>query len=84
LMTWIFNNTNGSVLAAVLFHGMANSAGDLFLYSGSEWCYNGVRLLVVILILIIFGSKNLVRHESSPFVHGERGLTESLQESNSG
>jgi membrane protease YdiL (CAAX protease family) len=84
LMTWIFNNTNGNVLAAVLFHGMANSVDDLFLYSGSEWCYNGVRLLVVILIVVVFGSKNLIRHGNSPFVHGGRRLTESLQESNSG
>jgi len=61
LMTWIFNNTKGSVLATILFHGMANSAGDLFQYSGSDWYYIGVRLLVVILIVFIFGSKNLVR-----------------------
>jgi hypothetical protein len=84
LMTWIFNNTNGSVLAAALFHGMANSAGDLFQVSGSEWYSNGVRLLVVVLIVIVFGSKNLVRHGSSSFVHGERGYRESLQESNPG
>jgi hypothetical protein len=83
-MTWIFNNTNGSILAAVLFHGMANSVDALFLYSGSEWCYNGVRLLVVILIVVVFGSKNLIRHGNSPFVHGGRRLTESLQESNTG
>lgn len=27
--TWIFNNTNGSVLAAVLFHAMGNTASDI-------------------------------------------------------
>lgn len=66
LMTWIFNNTNGSVLAVMLFHGMANSASDLFQYHGSEWYYNGVRLLVVIIIVIIFGSKNLIRPAVNP------------------
>lgn len=25
--TWIFNNTNGSILAAVLFHAVQNNAG---------------------------------------------------------
>jgi membrane protease YdiL (CAAX protease family) len=64
LMTWIFNNTNGSVLATILFHGMANSASDLFQYSGSEWYYIGVRLIVVVLIVFIFGPKNLVRGPS--------------------
>ena len=28
--TWIFNNTNGSVLAAVLFHAVQNNAGYIF------------------------------------------------------
>jgi membrane protease YdiL (CAAX protease family) len=27
--TWIFNNTNGSVLAAVVFHAMGNTASDI-------------------------------------------------------
>jgi hypothetical protein len=58
LYTWIFNNTNGSVLAAVLFHAMAN-VGIIWL--PSAWHYYGVLLLAVILIVIIFGPRNLVR-----------------------
>jgi len=27
--TWVFNNTNGSILAAVLFHAMGNTASDI-------------------------------------------------------
>ena len=65
IYTWIFNNTNGNVLAVILFHTMTNIAViwcctyeavnplDLILY--------GVYLLAVILIVIIFGPKNLVR-----------------------
>jgi membrane protease YdiL (CAAX protease family) len=65
LMTWIFNNTNGSVLAVILFHGIANSVGDLIWCCGSSvWHFYGVELLAVIIILIIFGAKNLVRHPS--------------------
>jgi len=58
LMTWIFNNTNGSVLAAVLFHTMMNTG---IIGMGSVWYYQGVLLLAVILIVIIFGPRNLVR-----------------------
>jgi len=58
LMTWIFNNTNGSVLAAVLFHAMMNTG---IIGMGSVWYYQGVLLLAVILIVIIFGPRNLVR-----------------------
>ena len=57
LMTWIFNNTNGSVLAAVLFHAMMNTG---IIGMGSVWYYQGVLLLAVILIVIIFGPRNLV------------------------
>jgi hypothetical protein len=84
MMTWIFNNTHGSVLAAILFHSMGNSVGELIWCCGSSaWHLYGVELAAVILIVVVFGSKNLTRHGSSPFVHSERGPTESLQESNS-
>ncbi len=60
--TWIFNNTKGSLLAAVLFHAMTNATSDLIWCCGSSgWNYLGVELVVVILIVIIFGPKILVR-----------------------
>lgn len=58
LMTWIFNNTKGSVLAASLFHGMINTGTFWF---QMDWLYMGIELVVVILIVIIFGPKTLVR-----------------------
>jgi hypothetical protein len=62
MMTWIFNNTNGNVLVAVLIHAMANSANSLFWCCGSSiWHRTGVWWLVAILIVILFGPKNLVR-----------------------
>lgn len=60
LYTLIFNNTNGSVLAAVLFHAMANTA---IIWLPSAWIYYGVLLLAVILIVITFGARNLVRQQ---------------------
>ena len=60
--TWVFNNTNGSILAVVLFHAMANSSGEIVWCCGSSpWHFYGVYLLAGILIVIIFGPKNFVR-----------------------
>jgi membrane protease YdiL (CAAX protease family) len=63
LMTWIFNNTKGSVLAASLFHGMVNTGTFWF---QMDWLYYAIELLAVILIVIIFGPKNLVRQKPEP------------------
>lgn len=58
LMTWIFNNTKGSVLAVSLFHGMVNTGTFWFQL---DWLYYVVELLAVILIVIYFGPRDLVR-----------------------
>lgn len=63
IMTWIFNNTKGSVLAAALFHGTINTGVFAFLL---DWRYYAVELLVVIFIVIIFGPKNLVKQMIAP------------------
>lgn len=66
MMTWIFNNTNGNVLVAVLFHAMANAAGSLFWCCGSSaWHRTGVWLIAVILIVVIFGRKKLIRKQTA-------------------
>jgi hypothetical protein len=62
-MTWIFNNTRGSVLAASLLHGMANTG--IFWFQ-LDWRYYVIELIAVILIVIIFGQKNLVRGKPEP------------------
>lgn len=58
LMTWVFNNTKGSVLSAVLIHAMANTG---IIWARMDWRYYGIELLAVILIVIIFGSRNLAK-----------------------
>ena len=64
--TWVFNNTNGSILAVVIFHAMVNTSGDIVWCCGpSPWHFYGVYLLAGILIVIIFGPKNLVRGPST-------------------
>jgi membrane protease YdiL (CAAX protease family) len=63
LTTWIFNNTNGSILAAVLFHAVTtNGLIDCCSVSWGMELILGVYLLAAILIVIIFGPRNLVRH----------------------
>lgn len=61
IITWIFNNTKGSVLAASLYHAMVNT-GPIGI--GSAKVFYGVQLLVVIIIVLIFGAKQLVRHKA--------------------
>jgi membrane protease YdiL (CAAX protease family) len=66
-ITWIFNNTKGSVLAAALFHASMNTPVVL-LPDTSLWYYYGILLLAVIVIVIIFGPKDLVRQKREDVV----------------
>jgi CAAX protease family protein len=61
IITWIFNNTKGSVLAAALMHASLNTSVVVLPTYTSLWYYYGILLLAVILIVIIFGPKNFVR-----------------------
>lgn len=59
---WIFNNTSGSVLAAVLFHAAGNTAGwtipvNVPSQEFVDLIYTGLAVTVV----LIFGTKNLRR-----------------------
>ncbi len=61
IMTWIFNNTKGSILAVALFHATINTGIFAFLL---DWRYYVIELLAVIFIVIIFGWKNLARQKT--------------------
>lgn len=62
--TWIFNNTRGSVLAAVLYHASATN-GLVNCCNGTQsWpMLIGVTMLAAVLVVIIFGPKTLVRQK---------------------
>jgi membrane protease YdiL (CAAX protease family) len=60
-ITWIFNNTHGSVLAAVLFHTSMNAGAEIFWCCSASWHWPAVLVVAPILIVIIFGARNLVR-----------------------
>lgn len=68
--TWIFNNTHGNVLATVVFHAMVNT-GIVWCcsdYGTTPWYLYGSHALAAILIVVIFGSKNLVRQKHAAAV----------------
>jgi len=57
LFTWVFNNTNGSILGAVLFHALGSVFSEMF---PSNFIYEfTIRLVLVVLVVILYGSKNL-------------------------
>lgn len=72
LYTWIFNNTKGSVLAVSLFHAAYNTTLVGLPTQSSLWFFDGILMLVAILIVIIFGPKNLVRQKREDVVEQER------------
>jgi hypothetical protein len=61
LRTWIFNNTNGSLLAALLFHGMGNTQSDIIWCCGARSHLFWVFGIATLLIVLIFGPKTLTK-----------------------
>jgi len=65
LFTWVFNNTNGSILGAVLFHSLGNYLSEMF---PSNFIYTfSIRLILVVLIVMLYGSKTLTEKTTSWF-----------------
>lgn len=66
LFTWIYNNTNRSILAVLLFHTMGNLAHFIFPAMATKWggLYSVIlNLVVVIAVLVIWGPKRMVRKQ---------------------
>jgi uncharacterized protein len=68
LMTWLFNNSRGSVLVAAVFHGATDAtiaflsvmSGDLRLF----WIFIIVQWLAATIVILAFGAKHLSRAEN--------------------
>ncbi len=73
LMTWVYNNTGGNLLAALLFHTMANLSNALFptfelTSGGSQQAYYFLAALTVItasLVVAVWGPQQLRRQGTS-------------------
>lgn len=61
LRTWIYNNTNGNLLAMMLFHGMGNAQSDIVWCCGSRTHIYWVYGIATLLVIFIFGPKTLTR-----------------------
>jgi uncharacterized protein len=65
LLVWLYNNTEKSILAAILFHAIANTSRASFPNGGSHWDpavgYSIVAITAVI-VTFLWGSKTLARY----------------------
>ncbi len=69
IYTWLFNNTRGSLLPAILYHASDNFLGSKLLgiydsFAGSV-VYFSIVFAVTILICVIFGPRRLMRGKST-------------------
>lgn len=65
LIVWLFNNTSGAVLAAVLFHAMDNVSWSLFPNNGSHYdpaITGTITAIVAAAVVYLWGSKTLARY----------------------
>ncbi len=65
LVTWIFNNTNGSVLFAYLFHAASNTWPGIFASANSDgsifWVQAILLAIAAVIVVITNGVENLSR-----------------------
>jgi len=68
VLTWVFNNTSGSVLIAMLMHNIHNVAGGYFsaMFSGADWVRQGWLLAalwcaVAAIVVVVNGPEHLSR-----------------------
>ena len=69
LMTWVFNNSAGSVLLATVFHASENASWQSFPNRGSHYdpaIHAVVLWSVSCVIVTLYGGKTLVRLTSTP------------------
>jgi len=62
--TWLFNNTKGSILVAMLFHAVNSLTGEMIPYWTTEigrLIHLAILLVVVGAIVLIWGPKTLIR-----------------------
>lgn len=64
LFTWLYNNTDGNIFGAILFHTMINLTAQIFPIFQTNLGYYyfvGILLIVTMVVVAVFGFKKLVR-----------------------
>ena len=73
ILTWVFNNTGGSVLLCGLLHQSINVWTDILAPSAAaspadqavnQWLGRGLNLLVAAVVIVVFGGRRLSRRPS--------------------
>ncbi len=78
IFTWIYNNTNRSTLAAILFHFMVNFTGELMPLTGQSRIFGTMLVTgVSVVVIIIWGPETLTRHQDRK--RGEKGSVKGKQ-----
>ncbi|MFX0060426.1 MAG: type II CAAX prenyl endopeptidase Rce1 family protein [Candidatus Heimdallarchaeota archaeon] len=80
--TWLYNNTNGSILVAMIFHAVNNISNSLFPLNDTLFGYAYYTILLdlaVVIILIIYGPKNLVRKSTRMDIRNYRKYERLIQ-----
>ena len=67
VFTWIYNNTNRSILAVILFHSMVNFTGELFTLSERADTYSILLWFVVALGITVIWSAKAVTHRKEAY-----------------
>lgn len=64
LYTWIFNNTGGSTLTAILFHFSQNFSGELVdLTASADLIHFLLTVILAVLVVVIWGKESLTAEE---------------------
>ncbi len=78
-MTWLYNNTNRSMLTALIFHALADISGIIFPnYLTRFGLYYSIilKIILVACIIIVFGHKKMVRPTNNLIMNFKQKLKE--------
>ncbi len=65
--SWIYNNTNRSTLAVILFHSMVNIMGEMIaLTETADTIFIGLWVVAAVVITAVWGAKSFMREKELP------------------